>query len=341
MVYVTEYTGTSYKWTRYATTVYGYDLQGNLVRVMDELDNLTEMSYDAFGRKTSMTDPDMGTWNYTYDAAGNLVTQVDAKSQRLCFAYDALNRLQYKRHDSNGNGCETGDTQLAYYGYYDNGAGAGKVGQLAEIRWSSSATNDRETFDYDTLGRLISHTRIVTNRSYTMSYSNFDAFHRPTTITYPNGQTATIGYDREGENSLANSGVSLISDVRYNGRGQMTFLGRATGGIDTTYLYHPQTDAAGGGTGDSVFRLKTIQHGTAGTGNPWPDFTYEYDRVGNITKLTTLSTAGTDVQTFGYDHLNRLVSASASGVAPTYSDTYAYNAMGVFHLLKTVSFGIV
>jgi RHS repeat-associated protein len=50
--------------------------------------------------------------------------------------------------------------------------------------------------------------------------------------------------------------------------------------------------------------------------------------VGNITKLTTLSTAGTDTQSFGYDHLNRLVSASGSGVAPTYSDAYAYNQIG-------------
>lgn len=96
----------------------------------------------------------------------------------------------------------------------------------------------------------------------------------------------------------------------------MTYLDRTTGGIDTTYLYHPQTDVAGGGAGDSNFRLKTIQHGAAGTGNAWPDFTYEYDKVGNITKMTTLSTAGTDTQTFGYDELNRLVSASASGVAP-------------------------
>ncbi|MCB9446564.1 MAG: RHS repeat protein, partial [Ardenticatenaceae bacterium] len=87
---------------------------------------------------------------------------------------------------------------------------------------------------------------------------------------------------------------------------------------------------------DSNFRLKlalseanvTIQHGAAGTGNAWPDFTYEYDKVGNITKMTTLSTAGTDTQTFGYDELNRLVSASASGVAPTYSDAYAYNQIG-------------
>ncbi len=144
-------------------------------------------------------------------------------------------------------------------------------------------TNDRETFNYDTLGRLTTHTRIIDNRPYTMSYSNFDAFHRPGTATYPNLQTAVTTYDRAGPNSLSNSGTSLISDIRYNGKMQLTYLDRTSGGFDTTYLYHPQNDVAGGGLGDSNFRLKTIQHGAAGTGNAWPDFSYEYDKVGTIT----------------------------------------------------------
>ncbi|MCZ7668984.1 MAG: hypothetical protein M5U34_18225 [Chloroflexi bacterium] len=159
-------------------------------------------------------------------------------------------------------------------------------------------------------------------------------------MIYPNGNTEMVAvtFDREGENSLSNSGVSLISDVRYNSRGQMTFLGRTTGGINTTYLYHPQNDTAGGGAGDSNFRLKTIQHGAAGITNPWPDFTYEYDKVGNITRMTTVNTAGTDSQNFGYDHLHRLVSASASGVAPTYGDIYVYNQIGNITTFDGISY---
>jgi hypothetical protein len=58
-----------------------------------------------------------------------------------------------------------------------------------------------------------------------MSCGNFDAFHPPLTITYPNGQTAVLTYDREGENSLTNSGTGLISDMRYNGRGKLQRIG--------------------------------------------------------------------------------------------------------------------
>jgi RHS repeat-associated protein len=97
---------------------------------------------------------------------------------------------------------------------------------------------------------------------------------------------------------------------------------------DTTYLYFPATDATGGGLGDSNFRLQTIQHGAAGSGNKWPDFIYEYDRVGNITEMITTSTDGTDEQDFTYDHLNRLLTADATGGVADYGDDYSYNKLG-------------
>ena len=325
LVAVREYSGTASPYTLYSTTIYGYDTGGNLTGVTDNANNSTTMTYDHFGRKTAMSDPDMGNWSYIYDAAGNMTEQLDANLDRLCFTYDNLNRLTDKLHDYDDNGCLSNNTILAQYLYFNSGGG---LGHPSEIRWTNHLSHNLETFAYDSLGRLTSHTRKVDDRSYTMSYSGFDPFHRPTTVTYPNGQTLTTSYDHEGPNSLSNSGTSLINDIRYNVRGQITLLDRTSGGIDTTYLYHPQHDELGGGTGDSNYRLKTIQHGGGGTGNPWPDFTYEYDKVGNITKLTTVSSDGTDTQTFGYDHLNRLTSASASGLLPTYSDTYVYNAIG-------------
>ena len=67
-----------------------------LTRVTDAAGNVTSISYDGFGRKTAMTDPDMGSWSYSYDAVGNLVQQTDAKSQVIEFGYDKLNRLVRK-----------------------------------------------------------------------------------------------------------------------------------------------------------------------------------------------------------------------------------------------------
>lgn len=63
----------------------------------DAKGNVTRIRYDSLGRKTGMTDPDMGIWSYEYDPNGNLIKQTDAKRQTITFHYDALNRLEARR----------------------------------------------------------------------------------------------------------------------------------------------------------------------------------------------------------------------------------------------------
>jgi YD repeat-containing protein len=73
---------------------------GNLKQLTDAAGNVTQMDYDTLGRKTGMSDPDMGNWQYRYDAAGNLTRQRDANNQATCFYYDALNRMLGKTYHS-------------------------------------------------------------------------------------------------------------------------------------------------------------------------------------------------------------------------------------------------
>lgn len=56
----------------------------------------TTLNYDLGGRKTQMSDPDMGAWSYNYDALGRLVRQVDARNQATTLTYDSLGRLTSK-----------------------------------------------------------------------------------------------------------------------------------------------------------------------------------------------------------------------------------------------------
>ena len=323
LVAVREFSGTSPNYSTYATTIYEYDPSGNLDKVTDEANNVTSMTYDHFGRKVSMSDPDMGSWSYSYDAAGNLLTQGDANLDRLCFYYDNLNRLTHKRHDNDNNGCETNDSRLAHYLYFDSGGG---LGNPSQIRWGNSNTENRETFAYDSLGRLTTHNRWVDSHLFTMSYSGFDAFHRPTQTTYPDGEVVTTSFDHEGENGLTAGSNALVNGITYNARGQMVFLNRGSGVSNTTYSYFGQNDTAGGGLGDSNYRLKTIQHGSSSDSKS--DFNYTYDLVGNIRSNITTYNSTTDAQNFGYDHLNRLTSASATGGVGNYSHAYSYDTIG-------------
>lgn len=86
------------------TLDYHYDGVGNLLETVKSSPNdgtvKVSMTYDIRGNKTSLVDPDMGTWEYTYNALGQLIEQTDAKQQVTRKEYDQLGRVT-----------------IAYYGY--------------------------------------------------------------------------------------------------------------------------------------------------------------------------------------------------------------------------------
>lgn len=79
---------------------HAYDEQGNLrfvTRNAGQGDIVSEVQYDALGRKTAVIDPDRGTTSYTYNAAGEVIQQIDARNNRVEFDYDALGRMWRRR----------------------------------------------------------------------------------------------------------------------------------------------------------------------------------------------------------------------------------------------------
>ncbi len=90
---------------------YEYDPKGQLVEANYGLATTT-LNYDLAGRKTSMTDADMGAWSYTYTALGNLLSQTDARGCVTGLNYDALNRLTGKTYTN----CPTTSPPTYTYG---------------------------------------------------------------------------------------------------------------------------------------------------------------------------------------------------------------------------------
>ncbi len=311
-----------YQELEFNRTSYQYDTLNNLIGVTDAAGNQTSIEYDALGRKTGMTDPDMGTWGYEYNPAGNLVEQADANGNSLCFTYDKLNRILTKEI---GNFPCSGSQILAHYSYYETNANQGSVGQLYMVTWGLKRPQNHDTFFYDSLGRLDKQERIINGRPFTMQTLSYDSLNRPLQVQYPNGEFITMTYDREGANTLAAGNDTLVTDVRYNAMGQLTYIDRNhTSNQDTLFRY------AGAANN---FRLEKIVNGSEtaapGAGDNRPDFAYQYDAIGNITRITMTTYAdGTDIQNFTYDSLNRLVTANASGGVANYDHTYAYDALG-------------
>ena len=129
----------------------------------------TSLTYDLTGRKTQMTDPDMGTWYYGYEDLGNLKHQIDAvKPNNLwratCFYYDGHNRLRGKTYPT-GIASPTSYSCPADPGVYPirysydayNGSTQFGLGR----RTAMSDTAGSAAWVYDQRGREISETKVI------------------------------------------------------------------------------------------------------------------------------------------------------------------------------------
>ncbi|MCI0728561.1 MAG: hypothetical protein L0332_17830 [Chloroflexi bacterium] len=320
MVGVREFTGTTNPYTVYATTWYNYDHLDRLASVQDALGNTTTLTYDGWGNKATMIDPDMGAWEYSYGLFGNLIRQEDNKNpeQVICFYYDDLNRELGRKYYPGGAGaCPASPSAYDVTFLYDeNGHGAGE-GRLTSVTDLSGAAS----YTYDLRGRLTQTTRTITwageSRNYTLS-ATYDSADRLLAQTLPGGEVVTTGYDSAGRPTNLQAGADwLVDNATYNVRGQLEFLdlGNST---TTDYQYFPASDA---------FRLSRLETDGPAAGL-LQDLNYTYDDVGNV--LTIFDDNIDNTQTFTYDDLDRLKTASApaAGGVPAYNYTYSYNQIG-------------
>ena len=314
---IEEYTGTfttcdTAVGTPYATT-YAYDVLGNLLTLTDALGNQSAMQYDTLSRKTFMHDPDMGDWTYQYDANGNLTLQTDTKLQQIHFQYDALNRRVQKDYGTQKT-LGFGDVVYTYDGTTNN-----RQGRLKQVDDASGTT----IFYYDITGRVTKTDKIVDSTTYT-TQSAYDGLGRVTSLTYPNSSTVTHTYNGPQLSSVQEGTTTYASYSGFNALGQPSTLTLGNG-VTTAYTYDAQN-----------FRLKTLK--TVKGSTVLQDLGYTFDAGGNVTALTDTVHGN---QTFNYDDLDRLTSATGGYGTVTYTyneignmlsnsqlGTYGYNASG-------------
>ncbi|MBX3061318.1 MAG: hypothetical protein KF770_33085, partial [Anaerolineae bacterium] len=186
-------------------------------------------------------------------------------------------------------------------------------------------------------------------------WAGFSALHRPGTrvLTWPNGSThtTTMAYDHEGENTLVGGGTTLVTAVGYNDMGQLKRLA-LNNGLSTWYGYQGYEASANNDTYDAkevswnwganknfgrLWRICTAAHANTrcqaaekdlSVNGQVLDMRHSYDNVGNVAAVRDYVNAN-QLQTFGYDHLNRLTSAGTNSAGSgQYTHTYAYNTLG-------------
>ena len=270
-------------------TGYAYDRQDNLITVTDAESHATTYVYDDLGRLVSTASPDTHTTTYAYDASGNLICKTDANGNTITYTYDALNRLTAIHFPDSSQ-------DITYT--YDQGAN-GK-GQLTDMTDPSGTY----TYTYDALGNLVTEEKTIDGVTYTTQYA-YDPAGILTNITYPGGRTVTYELDTAGRVTQVTSTKESITSTLAENISYLPFgpLQGLTYGNGTALSK----------TFDQLYRLTDLSAGSVqGLG-------YGLDSVGNITAITdNLDPARS--QTFGYDDLYRLT--SATGVYGAISYTY-------------------
>jgi RHS repeat-associated protein len=274
--------------------------------------------YDGMGRKVEMWDADLGHWTYAYDAAGNLTQQQDARGLYVSMTYDLLNRMRYKCYTTT---CNPASAVASYtYDAYDAGAGCPGNANTATGHMTTMAMTDQSTntkWCYDSQGHQTKELKTIGATTQEIDHAYDPIAGRLTGTTYPDGEVLSLSYDdANGQPKQLNSNLlsAMVSSVRYDAAFRMTSETMSTG-QPTNYTYNGrgwvktiQTNKPGGGfvqdvsysydaagnvgglvdnvapTDNLTFGYDELNRLTSVSGSYTA--TYEYDRIGNTTRIT-------------------------------------------------------
>ncbi|HEX5749058.1 MAG TPA: SpvB/TcaC N-terminal domain-containing protein [Archangium sp.] len=306
--------GVEYLDGRGLTTHYEYDPLQQLRRVIDTAGNLTRSEYDLAGRRTHVVHPDSGHIELAYDSAGNLIRRITPNLRReggaIEYRYDFthLIEIRYPRFSDNNVTYVWGDTSLY-------GQGGNRVGRIVRVDDNSGFEERR----YGALGEVVYERRSID--SHTMGNSTnspevyvtrylYDTWGRLQQLFYPDTEVLTYAYDSGGQ-VRGVEGVKLgvqfpyMARLEYDRFEQREFM-QTGNGIRTHYDYDPRSR-----------RLDTLAAGE------FQRSKYGYDKVGNVTSLLNDAPntrpneyGGRVEQSFSYDDLYRLTSASGTWLQP-------------------------
>lgn len=324
-------------------SVYNYDGLGRLKRidqtggVSDQTQWRTRLfSYDGAGNLQSQSSPEQGTTTYCYDNAGNLLSYLAgaASTQPSCtpgagngysvaYGYDEDNRLTSKQI--------AGGTSYTYT--FDGKDSSGDPYGIGRLTGTTNGTNVQTLFTHDAAGRVNSEAFCLPS-DCSFSYkigAAYDFQDNLLSLTYPDGRQIAWNYDAQ--NRLMGStyakwnadqpNLSYLATVGYAPTGELTQANYG-GFINYAAVY------------DANENVKGLAYMVGN--NTVTQKTYTWDDNGANLRAVQDSASGR-TQSFNYDPLDRLQSATDSGstsnaclaslpAVPASSESYNVDAWG-------------
>jgi RHS repeat-associated protein len=302
-------------WTKDAKqkqTQFAFDAFGNLRQTTDSLNNVVTVTFDDWGRRTDLKDPDLGWIHYQVDPLGQVLNQVSPNqrpAKSTVMTYDVLGRMITRT---------AGDLVAGWtYDVMDgqtNCATYKSCGQLVESFTKNGASKDyRQQHTYDALGRPDTTTTIL-DKNYT-SKIGYDSWGRVVRETAQRGSDAAKVYDRRynayGQLVRIERGATVVwKATQQDALGQVTSATLGNGFV-AGRSYDLNTGRLSGATLDDAQGVSRLKED------------YVYDALGNVSQRTQAWGAVSFIESFDYDALNRLKSATILGYAQqnfTYDD---------------------
>lgn len=300
LVAVVEGTGVKESVTRYT-----HDAMGRRIKAENDGSTFLQNTFDMLGRRIKSRYRDAGTFTYLYDAEDNIVQRKDGKGDILYRKYDDLNRVVETRF-----GGPEGDLQESYV--YDAGpAEDHPKGHLVRVTGPFGEIE----YSYTCCKNVKSKTRKFPGSApLTMKYES-DILGRIKKVTYPDGFTVELGYNKGG---LLDSISGVVKKISYGPTGKRTRVEYASG-VVTEIEY------------DSSLREKRLVTTSPDGTKRYQDLSYSYDPVGNIASILDGANVAGHVKndrTFSYDELYQLISDSGADGSGAYSHGYVYDGRG-------------
>jgi RHS repeat-associated protein len=287
----------------YAVTTYQYDEIGHLTSFTDAETHTTSYTYASLFGLTKTTYPDTEYEEYTYDNVGNVTAFTDCKGNDTTFTYDDIYRLTQIQYQ---------DQSTVEFTYDLNS-------NRTKMEDDAPNADDYVEYTYDYWNRLASETRHIATSTYTVSYQ-YDTASRLTKLTYPDSMQIFYSYDDLSRTTEIKRYVDgsndevLMDQVQYDVESLLTQFDYGND-LQATFSY------------DSRDRISTmdVKNGTTS----YLDLDYTLDSNSNITQLVngwrdTSSVWHSETESYSYDGLDRLTSASCT----SWSHTYAYDKVG-------------
>jgi RHS repeat-associated protein len=286
-----------------AVTAYQHDELGHLTSFTDAENHTTSYTFASFFGVTRITYPDSTYEQYEYDSVGRIAAFTDCEGNEILYTYDSINRMIQVQYP---------DLSTVSFTYDLNS-------NRTEMEDSAPDSGDFVEYEFDEWNRLISETRHISQSVYTTSYQ-YDVGSRLTGLTYPDSMQVLYSYDdlnRVTEVKRYVDGSNdeiLMNNAQYNTEGQVTQFDYGNG-LQAHFSY------------DSRDRITAID--VKDNAIPFLDLSYSYDSTGNIVQIMNgwrdcSSAWHTDTESYGYDGLDRITSATCT----SWSHAFSYDKAG-------------